>query len=82
MNSGETIFAQLMDFVPVYEFRKCVDRYNGNRNVTGFSCCDQYLCMAFAQLTYRGSLRDIRLACGQRSSSIFKRLSRFKKNLS
>jgi IS4 transposase len=62
MNSGKTIFAQLMEFVPAYEFRKCVDRYNGNRKVIRFSCWDQYLCMAFAQLTYRESLRDIQ-AC-------------------
>jgi IS4 transposase len=62
MNSGKTIFAQLMDFVPAYEFRKCVERYNGNRKVIRFSCWDQYLCMAFAQLTYRESLRDIQ-AC-------------------
>ena len=48
MNSGKTIFAQLMDFVTTYEFRKCVDRYNGNRNVISFSCWDQFLCMAFA----------------------------------
>ena len=58
MNSGKTIFAQLMDFVPTYEFRKCVDLYNGNHKVISFSCWDQYLCMAFAQLTYRESLRD------------------------
>jgi IS4 transposase len=62
MNSGKTIFAQLMDFVPVYEFRKCVDQYKGNRKVISFSCWDHYLCMAFAQLTYRESLRDIQ-AC-------------------
>lgn len=59
MNSGKTIFAQLMDFVPAYEFRKCVSRYNGNRKVIRFTCWDQYLCMAFAQLTFRESLRDI-----------------------
>ena len=59
MNSGKTIFAQLMDFIPAYEFRKCVERYNGNYKIKSFSCWDQYLCMAFAQLTYRESLRDI-----------------------
>lgn len=59
MNSGKTIFAQLMDFVPAYAFRKCVNRYSGNRKVIRFSCWDQYLCMAFAQLTFRESLRDI-----------------------
>ena len=59
MNSGKTIFAQLMDFAPAYEFRKCVNRYSGNRKVISFSCWDQYLCMAFSQLTFRESLRDI-----------------------
>ena len=62
MNSGKSIFAQLMDFIPAYEFRKCVERYNGNYKIITFSCWDQYLCMAFAQLTYRESLRDIQ-AC-------------------
>lgn len=59
MNTGQTIFAQLMEFVPAYEFRKCVERYGGNYKVKSFSCWDQFLCMAFAQLTYRESLRDI-----------------------
>jgi len=59
MNIGRTVFAQLMDFVPTYEFHQCVERYNGNYKVKTFSCWDQFLCMAFAQLTYRESLRDI-----------------------
>jgi hypothetical protein len=59
MNIGKTVFAQLMDFIPVYEFNKCVSRYNGNYKVKTFSCWDQYLSMAFAQLTYREGLRDI-----------------------
>jgi len=59
MNIGRTVFAQLMDCVPTYEFRQCVERYNGNYKVKTFSCLDQFLCMAFAQLTYRESLRDI-----------------------
>ncbi len=59
MNIGRIVFAQLMDFVPPYEFRQCVERYNGNYKVKSFSCRDQFLCMAFAQLTYRESLRDI-----------------------
>ena len=59
MNSGKTIFSQLMDFLPSHEFRQCVDRYNGNYKLKSFSCWDQFLCMAFAQLTYRESLRDI-----------------------
>jgi hypothetical protein len=62
MNSGKTIFSQLMDFLSPYEFRKCVERYGGNYKVKSFSCWDQFLCMAFAQLTYRESLRDIQ-AC-------------------
>jgi len=62
MNSEQTIFSQLMDFIPSYEFRKCVDRYNGNYKIKSFSCWDQFLCMAFAQLTFRESLRDIQ-AC-------------------
>lgn len=59
MNSGKSIFAQLMEFIPVYEFRKCVNRYNGNYKIKRFTCWEQFLCMAFAQLTYRESLRDI-----------------------
>lgn len=59
MNSGKTIFSQIMDFLPMNEFRKCVNRYQGNHKVKSFSCLDQFLCMAFAQLTYRESLRDI-----------------------
>jgi len=59
MNSGQTIFAQLTDFLPIYEFRRCVERYEGNYKLKSFSCWDQFLCMAFAQLTYRESLRDI-----------------------
>jgi hypothetical protein len=59
MDTGKTIFVQLMDFLPVYEFQKCVQRYNGHYKVKRFSCWSQFLCMAFAQLTYRESLRDI-----------------------
>ena len=59
MNSGRTVFSQVMDFLPLREFRRCVARYRGRHKVQSFSCLDQYLCMAFAQLTYRESLRDI-----------------------
>ena len=59
MNLGRTVFAQLMDHAPSYEFRKCVARYRGDYQQKRFSCWDQFLCMAFAQLTYRESLRDI-----------------------
>ena len=62
MNSGKTVFAQLLDFLPIYEFRQCVKRYQGHYKIKSFSCWDQFLCMAFAQLSYRESLRDIQ-AC-------------------
>jgi hypothetical protein len=69
MNAGRTIFSQLMDFLPMNDFRQCVERYNGNYKIKSFSCWDQYLCMAFAQLTYRESLRDIQ-ACLRTSTQI------------
>ncbi len=59
MNSGRTVFSQLMGFLPDREFRRCVHRYDGDHRLREFSCWDQYLTMAFAQLTYRESLRDI-----------------------
>jgi len=59
MNTGQTVFAQLMEFIPTYQVQVCVDRYQGNRYVKDFSCWDQFLCLAFAQLTDRSSLRDI-----------------------
>ena len=61
MNTGQTLFSQLMDFLPTHEFNRCVDRHHGNHRVRRFSCRDQFLCMAFAQLTYRESLRDIEI---------------------
>lgn len=59
MNQGKTVFSQLMDHLPMNEFRRCVETYRGHYKVKSFSCLDQFLCMAFAQLTYRESLRDI-----------------------
>ena len=59
MPIDQTVFAQVMDFLPIHAFRRCVERYRGNRKVQSFKCLDQFLCMAFAQLTYRESLRDI-----------------------
>jgi hypothetical protein len=59
MNQGRTVFAQIMEFVSHTDFYRCVERYGGNRKVRRLSCWDQYLAMAFAQLTYRESLRDI-----------------------
>jgi hypothetical protein len=62
VNSGKIIFSQIMEFLPSYEFRLCVNRYRGQYKIKSFSCWDQFLCMSFAQLTYRESLRDIQ-AC-------------------
>jgi Domain of unknown function (DUF4372)/Transposase DDE domain len=59
MNQGKLVFAQVMQHLPLTTFRRCVDRYSGERKVQSFSCLDQFLCMAFAQLTFRESLRDI-----------------------
>ena len=64
MNSGRTVFAQLIEHLPHKEFHKCVARYRGNRYAKNFSCWDQYLAMAFARLTYRESLRDIETCLG------------------
>ena len=59
MYQGQTVFSQVMGFLPQNKFRQCVNRYHGNRRVRSFTCYDQLLCMAFAQLSYRESLRDI-----------------------
>jgi len=64
MNSGRTVFAQLIDHLPHKKFQKCVAHYRGDRYAKNFSCWDQYLAMAFAQLTYRESLRDIETCLG------------------
>ena len=59
MQEGRTVFAQLMDHVPKYEFGKCVDRYEGDKHIRRLSCYAQLQILSFAQLTYRESLRDI-----------------------
>ena len=59
MEPGKLVFAQLLDFLPRHDFNLCVQRYGGDRRHRGFSCRDQFLCLAFAQLTFRESLRDI-----------------------
>jgi len=59
MNAGRTVFAQIMALLPLKHFHRCVERYNGDHKVQSFSCLDQFLTLAFAQLTYRESLRDI-----------------------
>ena len=71
MNTGKMIFSQLMDFMPWYEFQKCVERYSGDYKSRTFSCQDQFRCMAFAQLTYRESLRDIEACLGSMNSKLY-----------
>ena len=71
MNIGKTVFAQLMEQLPRYEFQKCVARYKGDARLRGFSCLDQYLAMGFAQLTYRESLRDIEACLGAIGSKLY-----------
>ena len=71
MNTGKTIFSQIMEFLPLYEFHKCIQRYHGDYKVKSFSCTDQFLCMAFAQLTYRESLRDIEACLRSMRSKLY-----------
>ncbi len=71
MYNGKTVFSQVMDYLPMYEFRKCVDRYDGNYHTSSFSCMDQYFSMAFAQLTYRESLRDIEACLRSRREKLY-----------
>lgn len=71
MNSGKLVFAQLMAHLPLTTFRRCVARYGGERKVKQFTCFDQYLCMAFAQLTYRESLRDIEACLRSQSAKLY-----------
>ena len=59
MNHGKPAFAQIMEHLPLTTFWRCVPRYQGEHKVKRFSCLEQYLCMAFAQLTYRESRRHI-----------------------
>ena len=71
MNSGKSIFSQLTTFLPATEFRECVARYRGDYKLKSFSCWDQFLCMAFAQLTYRESLRDIEACLRANQSKLY-----------
>lgn len=71
MYTGKTIFSQLMNFLPMYEFQKCVERYQGQYKVKYFSCLDHFLCMAFAQLTFRESLRDIETCLRSMKNKIY-----------
>src|SRR5208337_4233463 len=69
MNAGKTLFAQLMEFLPWKTFSRIVVRYGGDSRVRTLSCGEQYRAMAFAQLTYRESLRDIETCCRSRRRS-------------
>jgi hypothetical protein len=71
MHAGKLIFAQVMEFAPWHTFRRLVAKYQGNFNVRSFTCMDQYLCMAFAQLTYRESLRDVEACLRAQPSKLY-----------
>ena len=71
MYAGKLVFAQLMEFAPWHTFRRLVAKYRGDFNVRSFSCLDQFLCLAFAQLTYRESLRDIEACLRAQDSKLY-----------
>ena len=71
MYTGKLVFSQAMDFLPQHTFRRCVQHYNGNRHAKSFTCQDQYRSMAFAQLTYRESLRDIEACLKAQSNKLY-----------
>ena len=71
MHTGRMVFSQLMDFLPRHEFNRCVRRYHGNYRTRHFKCRDQFLCMAFAQLTGRESLRDIETCLRAMQSKLY-----------
>ena len=71
MNAGKTIFAQLMDFLPWSTFARIVERYGGDERVRTLSCAEHYRALAFAQLTYRESLRDIETCLSAQSSKLY-----------
>jgi hypothetical protein len=71
MYTGKLIFSQVMEHLPLHVFHQCVDRYQGDFKIKKFSCLDQYLCLAFAQLTYRESLRDIESCLRAQKSKLY-----------
>lgn len=71
MHTGKIVFSQIMDFLPMYRFHQCVQKYDGHYKTQNFSCRDQFLCMAFAQLAYRESLRDIEACLRAQSSKLY-----------
>ncbi len=72
MPLGQYVFSQVMDHLPLTTFRRCVERYAGERKVKHFSCLDQFLCLAFAQLTWRESLRDIEACLRAQTSKLYR----------
>ncbi len=72
MYTGKIVFAQVIDHLPMHTFRRCVERYGGEHKLKSFSCLDQFLCMAFAQLTYRESLRDIEACLRAQQSKLYR----------
>jgi hypothetical protein len=71
MNKGKLIFAQVLEHLPLSTFHRCVSRYCGEHKAKSFSCLDQFLCIAFAQLTCRESLRDIEVCLRTQSSKLY-----------
>ena len=71
MFSGKLIFSQVMDHLPMHTLRRCIRRYDGNQYIKNFTCQDQYRCMAFAQFTYRESLRDIETCLRAQSAKLY-----------
>jgi hypothetical protein len=71
MFTGRLIFKQVMDFIPLSTFHRCVTKYQGNSNVKTFTCLDQFLCMAFAQITHRESLRDIEICLRSQNKKLY-----------
>ena len=71
MYIGKLIFSQVMDALPLPTLRRCIQRYGGPRKIPSFTCIDQYFCMAFAQLTYRESLRDIEVCLRAQPTKLY-----------
>ena len=71
MHVGKLVFAQMMDHLPMHTFRRCVERYDGDKAIKSFSCAEQYRAMAFAQLTYRESLRDIETCLSAQATKLY-----------
>lgn len=71
MYSGKLVFAHVMDHLPLHTFHRCVQRFGGHRRVRSFSCLDQFLCMAFAQITGRRSLRDLEICLRAQSNKLY-----------